>query len=105
MENVDDEPRKEPNELGAIRHEIDRIDAQLLDLIAARRGLAVATLGPKRRSGLLATDFGREAEVVRRSAMLARERGLDPEAVRDIFWRLIDLSRAAFEVEPGKPRS
>ena len=87
----------EPKELTLIRSEIDEIDARLMDLIATRWGLAASTLEVKRRHGLLPTDARREASVVRRGARLARERGLEPELVRDIFWRLIELSRDAHE--------
>ena len=96
-----DDGRVEPEELTLIRSEIDEIDTRLMDLIATRLGLAVSTLEVKRRHGLLPTEGRREAAVVRRGARLARERGLEPELVRDIFWRLIELSRAAYE--PRQP--
>ncbi len=85
----------EPRELSRLRAQIDRVDAELLDLMAARLRLAEATLRVKRSHGLLSVDVRREAAVVSRGARLARERGLDPELVRDIFWRLIELSRSA----------
>ena len=85
----------EPVELAALRSQIDDLDSQLLDLMAARFRLAVATLEVKKRAGLLPVDVRREAAVVARGARLARERGLEPELVRDIFWRLIDLSRSS----------
>ena len=96
-----DDGRVEPEELTLIRSEIDEIDTRLMDLIAIRLGLAVSTLDVKRRHGLLPTEGRREAAVVRRGASFARERGLEPELVRDIFWRLIELSRAAYE--PRQP--
>jgi chorismate mutase len=40
-------------------------------------------------------DLAWEAEVVRRAAERARETGLEPEMMRDVFWRLIGLSRWA----------
>ena len=95
-----DEIKSEPGareELEQIRREIDEIDSRLLDLMASRLGLAISTLDVKRRIGVHVTDVGREAEVVRRGARGARERGLEPEIVRDIFWSLIELSRTARE--------
>lgn len=83
------------DELDAIRREIDRIDADLLELIHRRLGLAASTLAVKQRLGLGPADARREAEVVRRAAARARERGIEPESIREIFWRLIELSRAA----------
>ncbi len=47
-------------------------------------------------------DLAREAEVIRQASTRARDIGLDTEVVRDVFWRLIDLShrtRAATEIE------
>lgn len=86
--------KREPVELTSIRSQIDELDTRMLDLMAARLGLAAATLDVKKRAGLLPVDVGREAAVVARGARLALERGLEPELVRDIFWRLIELSRA-----------
>jgi chorismate mutase len=86
--------KTEPAELTSIRNQIDELDTQMLDLMAARLELATATLDVKKQAGLLAVDVRREAAVVARGARLARERGLEPELVRDIFWRLLELSRA-----------
>lgn len=85
----------EPDALRSIRNEIDRVDQEILDLLAQRLRCAQATLGVKAQHGLAAEDNQREAAVVRRAAGLARERGLEPELVRDIYWRLIALSKAA----------
>jgi chorismate mutase len=46
-------------------------------------------------------DPAREAAVVRRSAERARDAGLDEEAVREIFWRLVGLSRRTQREESG----
>ena len=93
----DSQPKRdsEPIELSDIRKEIGLIDKQLLDLIAARCDLAVSTLDVKRRHGLIPTDTRREREVIRRSAVLARARGLDTELVHGSFRGVIDLARAA----------
>jgi chorismate mutase len=85
----------EPAELSGLRDAIDDVDARLIELMVERVRLADATLGAKQRLGLPAVDVGREASVVARSARLARARGLEPELVRDIFWRLIEVSRVS----------
>jgi chorismate mutase len=95
MENTSTPPTQEPPELRAIRGEIDRLDQEILDLMARRFGFAIDTLAVKERHGLLASDVRREAHVVRTAAMRARELGLEPELVRDIYWRIIELSRQA----------
>lgn len=83
----------EPPELREIRGEIDRLDQEILTLVARRFGFAIDTLAVKARHGLLASDVRREAQVVRKAAARARELGLEPELVRDIYWRIIELSR------------
>lgn len=82
-------------ELARIRARIDDLDDRLVELIAERSRLATETLAVKDRGGLPRTDVRREAQVVARAARQARARGLDGELVRDVFWRLIELSRSA----------
>jgi chorismate mutase/prephenate dehydratase len=88
-----------PHALSAIRKDIDRLDARLLDIMAERHELARSTLDVKRENGLFPTDGRREAEVVRRGALLARERGLEPELVREILWRVIELSKTGYHAD------
>jgi len=85
-----------PNpELDRVRGEIERIDRQLVTLIAERVQAAREIGRAKRDAGLKTLDPAREAVVVRRAGGLAREAGLDDEVVRRIFWQLIALSRNA----------
>jgi chorismate mutase len=96
----------ESTELSGLRAAIDDVDRRLVELMAERLRLADQTLAAKRRLGLQAVDVRREATVVARGARLAREHGLEPELVRDIFWRLIELSRVsqrAAGAERGTP--
>ena len=88
------DPASEPEALRTIRQEIDQLDLQILDLMARRFEFARETLSVKASHGLGPVDTLREADVVRRAAARARERGLESELVRDIFWRLIELSKA-----------
>jgi chorismate mutase len=84
----------EPEALRSLRDRIDDLDQQILELMAHRFSFARETLSVKENHGLGPVDTRREAEVVRRAAARARERGLESELVRDIFWRLIELSKA-----------
>ncbi|MFQ5700938.1 MAG: chorismate mutase [Acidobacteriota bacterium] len=84
-----------PQDLFLLRSEIERIDRALVALIAERMRITLAAGDVKRASGQEVIDLAREAEVVRRSAELAREMSLDEEEVRHIFWCLIGLSRRA----------
>jgi chorismate mutase len=82
-------------ELEAIRAEIGRVDEAIIFLIDERLRLARRVGELKRTAGMGVLDPSREAAVVRRAGELARQRGLDDEAVRDVFWRLIEMARSA----------
>lgn len=84
--------RDGPGDLRRVREEIDRLDASLIELIEARLRLATEAADMKGTLGMDLRDVRREAEVARRASALARRRGMDPEIMRDIFWRLIALS-------------
>ena len=45
--------------------------------------------------GLVGQDPAREVEVVRQAAEVARDMGLNPEIIEDVFWWLISLSQWA----------
>jgi chorismate mutase len=80
-------------ELSALRDEIERIDRALVDLLAERVRIGRRVARAKRHAGLPVLDPGREAEIVRRAAVRAREQDLPDETVREIFWRIIGLTR------------
>jgi chorismate mutase/prephenate dehydratase len=77
------------------RQRIERIDRELIALIArrVREGRAVARA--KRRAGVPIHDGAQEARVVRRAAELARAAELPEEEVRAMFWRIVQLTRRA----------
>ncbi|HEX2077752.1 MAG TPA: chorismate mutase [Longimicrobium sp.] len=82
-------------ELARLRGEIERIDRQIVALIAERVALA-REVGPvKHALGMPTLDPPREAAVVRRAGQLARDAGLDDEGVRYLFWHLVGLCRRA----------
>jgi chorismate mutase len=86
-------------ELEAVRAEIERVDEAIVFLIDERLRLARRVGELKRTAGLRVLDPSREAAVVRRAGALARDRGLDDEAIREVFWRLIEMARIAQGVE------
>jgi len=81
--------------LGKCRQQIESIDHELVTLLAKRVALSKEIGAMKKVAGLPTLDPAREAEVIRRAASLARDTGLNDEKVRDIFWHVIGLSRAA----------
>jgi chorismate mutase len=84
-------------DLAACRAEIEAIDLKLVALLAERMALGQRTAGLKRAAGLPILDPRREAEVIRRAVVAAREKGLPTEALRQIFWHIVGLSRRAQE--------
>jgi chorismate mutase len=91
----DDDGSTADAELERIRAEIERMDREMIALIARRVRLAREIGKQKQALGLPVLDPAREAGIVRRAGELAREAGLDDEDVRYIFWHLIGLSRRA----------
>jgi chorismate mutase len=88
-------PMADGVEREAVRAEIERVDEAIVFLIDERLRLARRVGALKRSAGLRVLDPSREAAVVRRAGTLARDRGLDDEAIREVFWRLIEMARSA----------
>lgn len=83
-------------ELARLRDDIERVDSDIIRLIAERVRLAREVGAAKQAAGLGTLDHAREATVVRRAVERARESGLEEEdEVRQIFWQLIGLCRRA----------
>jgi chorismate mutase len=85
-----------PPELSRLREEIERLDRQLIQVMADRVRLARQVGAAKRAAGLPTLDQAREAAVIRRATAIARELALPcDEDIRQIFWLVIGLSRRA----------
>lgn len=83
-------------ELARLREEIETLDQSLIEIIATRVRLAREVGVAKAEAGVPTLDHAREAAVVRRAVVLAREAGLTcDDEIRQIFWQLIGLSRRA----------
>jgi chorismate mutase len=82
-------------ELAECRSEIEEVDRRLVALLAKRVALGRKTATLKRAAGLPILDPQREAEVIRRAVATAREHELPVEAVREVFWQVVGLSRRA----------
>ena len=87
-------------ELATCRAQIEEIDRKLVALLAERVALGRRTATIKRAAGLPILDPQREAEVIRRAVTTAREHDLPVEAVREVFWHVVGLSRRAQEETP-----
>jgi chorismate mutase len=84
-------------ELASCRAQIEEVDRKLVALLAERVTLGRKTATIKRAAGLPILDPQREAEVIRRAVTTAREHDLPIEAVRELFWHVVGLSRRAQE--------
>jgi chorismate mutase len=89
--------KNEVERLDALRARIREVDEALVRLVGERRDLVLEIGRMKEALGLPVLDPSQEARVVRRAAALAREVGVDEEAVRDILWRIIASARDAQE--------
>lgn len=76
-----------------LRDRIMECDRELIEVLRRRLDLAREIGALKARLGIPVTDPGREAEVVRRAAELAREEGLDEELVRGLVWSIMSAAR------------
>lgn len=85
----------EPDVVVPLRDRIESLDRDIVDRIAERVALAEQIGRAKREHGLPTLDPGREAAVIRRATDMARDAGVEEEAVRDIFWHLVGLCRRA----------
>ena len=75
-----------------VRAKIEKIDAQILNLIEQRTALAKDVLEAKRAEGKPINDVEQNKVVLDRVANLATERGLDGEEVKRIFEMLIKMN-------------
>jgi chorismate mutase/prephenate dehydratase len=91
-----------------LRRQIEGTDDALLALISQRMRLAREIGDHKHRAGMPVLDPAREAKVVRRIALQARELGMPGEEVRSIFWSIIALCRSeqitAHSTKKGKAK-
>jgi chorismate mutase len=89
----------QPHEVELVRSraEIERIDRAIVALLAERVAIGRRIGELKRLAGLPVLNPSREAEVIRAVADMAREAALPVESVREIFWRVVALSRQAQE--------
>jgi chorismate mutase len=86
-------PDADAARLAELRNEIAALDESLVQVLARRLAVAAEIGEIKQRLQLQVMDPAREAEVVRQAAARARERGVDPELVRAVLWRVIDHAR------------
>ena len=83
----------EPRPLEALRAQIDRIDSELLQLLAKRMAIVTEVAGAKRQQGASVRDPVREAAVLDSRRTQAEQLGLLPEFVESLFRLIMWASR------------
>jgi chorismate mutase len=78
--------------LKEVRAKIEKIDAQILNLIEQRTALAKDVLEAKRAIAMPINDVEQNKMVLERGANFATEMGLDGESVKRIFEILIKMN-------------
>jgi prephenate dehydrogenase len=79
------------------RNAIEVVDRRIVALLAQRVALGLRAATAKRDAGLPIADPAREADVFANVVAAADEQGLSVGAVRDIFQRIVAMSRRAQE--------
>lgn len=83
----------QPNpEIGSLREQINRIDEQLVTLIAERLQLASSLGKVKKDQGIEVIDPAREAEVIETWRVLATQMNVPPELIESIIKIIIVAS-------------
>jgi chorismate mutase len=81
-------PADDPSKLGAIREEIDRIDAAMHDLLM-QRGELIDRLIAAKRTGESGSAFRPQREADKMRSVIARHRGNLPISCVESIWRTI----------------
>ncbi|GFO96913.1 chorismate mutase [groundwater metagenome] len=75
-----------------LRAKIEKIDAQILNLIEQRTAMAKDVLDAKKAVGMPINDVEQNKMVLERAADAATEKGLDGESVKRVFEILIKMN-------------
>ena len=82
--------QKVPDELLALRDQIDSIDEDMMDLLARRFNVTARVGELKAESGLESVDPVREQEKLERLRTLAEDKSLNSEFILDLYQTLFD---------------
>ena len=77
-------------ELNEIREKIDKIDNSIMKLLKERMDLMPDVAEYKKSNGFEIFDLAREDKIIKCKKELAREFGLNPEMIEDIFRKIMD---------------
>ncbi len=86
-------PKEKDELLSKLRNEVDKIDAELIDILIRRINLSIEIGRIKRSMGLKTYDFSREKEIENNIDKLL-ENPQVKKSLKRIYERIIDESRA-----------
>lgn len=84
------------DDLNKLREEINKIDEQLLDLIAQRIGVVKAVGEYKKEKGLPVVDKKREEELLQKLILRGEKYSLDESIIRKVWKNFFEI---AYELE------
>jgi len=90
---MSDTPDSTDRSLDELRHEIEDIDREIVELIARRTYVADTVAAVKADRDLPTTDEGQEARVMDRAGENAEQFDVDANLVKAIFRLLIELNK------------
>jgi chorismate mutase len=90
-------------ELDTFRERLDRIDQELLSVLAQRFSVTREVGRLKASASLAPLDARREEEVLDRLAQLGEERGLDAWLIRHVYRLIFDIVVAEHRAQRGEP--
>ncbi|MGQ0484259.1 MAG: chorismate mutase [Hyphomicrobiales bacterium] len=93
-----------PQTMSGIRAEIDRIDEQLVELLAARQRLVEQAITVKKRDGIPARVPQRIEQVMAHVRRLAGTHRVDPALAETIWTEMLEWFIAHEERELGRKR-
>lgn len=83
--------------LQTLRKEIDQINHELIRLLGKRLKLAKEIAKVKKQEHLPVLDSNREAAIREEIRSLAKEHGLSPSIIEDIFQLILDYTKVEME--------
>ncbi len=102
-ESIDSARWTDPPDLQALREALERVDAELLDLLRRRMALAEGWRRPSSTSAWPFRDAAREDRMLVHLRQLAVEKGLDAHEVERLFRVVLDMSVARQEAHVRAP--
>jgi chorismate mutase / prephenate dehydrogenase len=92
----------QPAGLGQLRDQIDRLDQQMVELLAQRRRIVEQVIEVKRRQELPTFHPAREEKLISARRAQAAQAGLDPDLVEDLCRSILRYSRVGQLTSRGR---